>query len=65
MYTQQQIEVPPLTSIEISRLPWPKRCRWGIADKSTKELVHASDSEAWIKAEMKRRKILTDQFVTI
>ena len=54
-----------LTPLDISKLPWPKRCRFGIADKSTKLLVHASDSEAWIKAEIKRRNLLTDQFVTI
>ncbi len=45
------MDPPALTPPEIASLPWPKKSRYGIADKQTKSLVHGSDSEAWIQAE--------------
>lgn len=52
-----------LSPLEIAALPFGKKCRYGIADRVTKRLVHSSDSEAWIKAELQRLKNVRYQFV--
>lgn len=52
-----------LTPQQITSLLWPARSRYGIADKQIKLLIHSSDSEAWIKGELKRRALDTDQLV--
>jgi len=39
---------------QIASLNWPARSRYGIADKQTNLLVHSSDGERWIDAELKR-----------
>lgn len=43
-----------LTPLEISKLPFGKKCRYGIANRETKQLIHSSDSELWIKGELQR-----------
>lgn len=35
-----------LNPTEIANLPFAKRCRFGVADRTTKQLVSSSDSKA-------------------
>lgn len=48
------IQMEKLSPIEISKLPWPKGCYYGLASLQTRTLLHASDSLAWIKGQFRR-----------
>lgn len=52
-----------LTTTEIAALPFGKRCRFGIADRTTRQLTHSSDSKAWILGEIQRLENVKYQFV--
>ncbi len=43
-----------LSPLQISNLPFGKRCRYGIADRETGNLIHSSGSILWIKGELQR-----------
>lgn len=53
-----------LTPSKITNLPFGKKCRFGIADRVNGNLIHSSDSEPWVRAELQRLSNVRYQFVT-
>lgn len=52
--TLPRLDYKDLTLLEMSRLNWPEKVRYGVADKETRLLVHSSDSLAWIRGQLRR-----------